>query len=73
MNKKLKDWIQSCEACKEFEQRHCKETLMSHEVPEQAWEKIGCVLFSYHGKDYFVTVCCKSNFWEIGHLDTSKS
>ena len=36
-------------------------------------KKIGCDLFSYHGKDYLITICYKSNFWEIDHLDNTKS
>lgn len=49
---KVKEWIQPGEACREFKQTHCKETLMSHEDPRQAWEKISYDLVSYHGKDY---------------------
>lgn len=49
---KVKEWIQSGEACREFKQTHRKETLMSHEDPRQAWEKISYDLVSYHGKDY---------------------
>ena len=46
---------------------------MSHEVHEQGWEKIGCDLFSYHGKDYLVTVCYKANFRQIDRPDNTKS
>lgn len=50
MNAEFKEWIKSCTTCQVFYQAHCKETFKSDEIPEQAWEKIGCDLFSYQGK-----------------------
>ncbi|PFX33043.1 Retrovirus-related Pol polyprotein from transposon 17.6 [Stylophora pistillata] len=51
----------------------CKEPLMSHDIPERAWEKIGCELLSCNGKDYLITACYKSNFWELDRLTDTKS
>ena len=73
MSKEIKEWIQTCEACRNFEQTPCKEPLMSHDIPERAWEKIGCDLLSCRGKDYLITVCYKSNFWELDRLNDTKS
>ena len=73
MNKELKEWMQSCEACQEFKQTQCKKTLMSNEVPEWAWEKNSCDLFLCHGKDYLTTVYYKSNFWELDRLTDTNS
>lgn len=38
-------------------------TLMSHEVPERAWENVGFNLYSYHGKDYLIIVSYMCNFF----------
>ena len=73
MNKELKEWIQTCGTCREFEQTHCKETLMSHDIPERAWEKIAADLFTYKNRDYLITVCYRSNFWELDRLYDTKS
>ncbi|KAL9978632.1 hypothetical protein ACROYT_G016169 [Oculina patagonica] len=73
MKKELKEWIQTCETCREFEQIHCKETLVSHEIPERAWRKIAADLFTYKNKKYLITVCYKSNFWELDRLYDIKS
>ena len=73
MSKEIKEWIQECEVCRDFEQTPCKEPLMSHDIPERAWEKIGCDLLSCRGKDYLITVCYKSNFWELDRLTDTKS
>ena len=59
--------------CRENEQTPCKETLRPHEMPEGAREKIGADLFTHNDKQYLVTVCCKSNFWELYQLIDTKS
>jgi len=46
---------------RERELTPCKETLLSHEIPEGAWKKIGADLFTYHNKEYLVTVCYRCN------------
>ncbi|XP_022807381.1 uncharacterized protein K02A2.6-like [Stylophora pistillata] len=73
MSKEIKEWIQVCEACRDFKQTPCKEPLISHDIPERAWEKIGCDLLSCNGKDYLITACYKSNFWELDRLTDTKS
>ena len=60
--------------CKEFEQTlwHYRETLMSYEIPERQWEKVAPDLFTYKNKVYLITVCHKSNFWELDCLYDTK-
>ena len=75
MNKELKAWIRTCtcETCRENKQTACKETPLPHEIPEGAWEKIGADLFTHHDKQYLVTLCYKTNFWELYQLLDTKS
>ena len=73
MNKEVKEWIQTCEACREFEQTPCKETLISHEIPDSPWQKIATDLFTFKNKEYLVTVCYRYNFWEVDRLYNTKS
>ena len=73
MNGKIKEYIQTCETCREFECFQTKETLMSHEVPDRPWQKVGVDLFSYHEKDYLVTTDYRSTFWETDCLATTGS
>ena len=61
MSKEVKEWIQVCEACRDFEQTPCKELVMNHGIPERVWGKTGCDLLSFNGKDYLCFVCYKSN------------
>ena len=75
MSQDIKQFISSCETCCEYSQSQPKETLMSHDIPDRPWSKIGSDLFSYKGNDYLITVCYNSNFWEIDRLydTTSKT
>ena len=56
-----------------FEVSHCKETLISHEVPQRPWEKIAVDLLTQDQKDYLVTVYYYSGFWELDRLRTTES
>ena len=62
MNKHVEDYISKCDVCRTYEKSQCKETLMSHEVSQKPWQKIGVDLFTIHGKDYLITVDYFSNF-----------
>ena len=73
MNDEIKHWISTCEPCRQFEVSHSKETLMSHDVPERPWEKVGVDLFEVHQKNYLITVDYYSNFWELDKLDKTTS
>ena len=50
-----------------------KDTLLSHDMPDRPWKKVGVDLFSYKEKDYLVTTDYKSNFWEIDYLSSTSS
>ena len=73
MNAEIKDFVQNCETCREFDQAQQKETLMCHEVPDRPWQKVGIDLFEYKNKHYLITVDYRSNFWEIDYLHSTTS
>ena len=68
MSAELKEYIGSCSTCRSFETAPSKETLMSHDIPNRPWEKVGTDLFSIKEKNYLITVDYFSNFWEIDRL-----
>ena len=75
MSNDVRDYVLQCDTCCEFGQSQCKEPLECHEVPNRSWQKVACDLFSIEDKDYMVTVCYYSNFWELDRLydTTSKT
>ena len=46
MNAELRHWISTCEPCRIFEVSHGKETLISHHLPQQPWEKVAVDLWT---------------------------
>jgi hypothetical protein len=71
MNSEIKSWIQMCDTCQEYGKSHPKESLLSHEIPERPWQKVGIDLFSYKEKDYLVATDYRSNFWEIDYMTST--
>ena len=51
----IQDYISTCSTCRTFEAANPKETLMSHDVPDRPWAKIGTDLFAKDGKDYLIS------------------
>lgn len=47
--------------------------LISHDIPDRPWAKVGCDLFTFDDNNYVVTVDCYSNFWEIDYLQNTKA
>jgi hypothetical protein len=69
INQEIRDYIGRCDACSTYHDEQPKEPLVSHEVPNRAWAKIGCDLMDFDNKNYFVTVDYFSNFFEIDRLE----
>ena len=59
--------------CVHFWTYLCKETLIRHEIPDSPWQKIATDLFTFKNKEYLVTVCYRSNFWEVDRLYNTNS
>ena len=73
MNSDLKQFISRCDICNTFHVSQQKESLISHELADRPWEKVGVDLMSIHNHDYLVTVDYFSNFWEIDYLENTMS
>ena len=73
MNEQIKNFISKCDICRSVDPKQQKETLHPHDVSYRPWSKVGTDLFSWHNKDYMVTVDYYSNFWEVDHLPDTKS
>ena len=68
MTKELTEYILRCPTCNAYPYNQPKEPLISHEIPERPWEKVGSDLFEYEGDDFLVTVDYFSNFFELDRL-----
>lgn len=73
MNEEIKTFISKCDICRSVDPKQQKETLHPHDMASRPWAKVGTDLFSFHNKDYLVTVDYYSNFWEVDYLPDTKS
>ena len=69
----MKELVESCETCRQYDCAQPKETLRSTAVPNRPWEQIATDPFSYKGKDFLITVDYYSNFWEIDQLASTSA
>ena len=52
MSSQIERLIASCKTSNTYRNSNQRETLIPHEVPPQAWEKLGMDIFTFGGKDY---------------------
>ena len=71
MNADLKDYIEKCEVCSNFQNSNQKETLMNHEVPDRPWSKVGTDLFSIGDANYLITKLLDDQSYEISTQDNT--
>lgn len=69
MNADIERKIKLCDTCQKFQNKNQKEPMISHDVPNNVWEKIGVDIFEFEGKDYLILVDYFSKYPEICRLD----
>ena len=70
MNSDLTDHISKCDICSSYQSNQAREPLISHEVADRPWQKIGADVFTLDGTDYFCVVDYYSSYFEIDRLET---
>ncbi|XP_061193428.1 uncharacterized protein K02A2.6-like [Saccostrea echinata] len=73
MMKDIETYIKKCHVCATIQVEQGKETLISHEIPDRPWQKIGTDLFQLDDRQYLITVDYHSDFFEIDRLHDKKS
>ena len=73
MTADIKNYVSTCEACREYERGQAKETMMSPETPTRPWQRVAADLFELAGKNYLVTSDYYSDFFELDHLKSPSS
>ena len=73
MTADIKNYVSTCEACREYERGQVKETMMSSETPNRPWQQVVADLFEFEGKTYLVTSDYYSDFFELDHLRSPSS
>ena len=73
MTKEITGFVLSCSICLSNRNANAKEPLTAFEIPTRPWQNIASDLFCFEGKDYLVTVCYYSRYFEVDALPDTKS
>ena len=65
MMRDIEQMLQTCSACQQFQPRNQREPLISHDVPELPWLKLGADIFEIQGQSYLLIVDYFSKYPEI--------
>ena len=65
--------ISTCPACIEHQNYQQQETIISHDIPELPWMKVGTDLFTLFSNNYVIVVDYHSKFFEISLIPDKES
>ena len=68
MNKDIEDFISTCSVCTTYRPDQQKEPMISHEISNRPWEKLGCDLFDFEDKQYLVRVDYYSDYFAVDRI-----
>ena len=51
MNAEIKEAVTNCSICAEFQAKHPKQPMQSHEIPDHRWSRLSSDLFALHNKE----------------------
>ena len=68
MSAELKEAVQKCSVCEEFQPANQKDELMTHPIPEYPWQAVASDCFELDGKHYVVVVDMYSDYIEFAEL-----
>lgn len=69
----IREHVAKCSTCCEMSTKQQKQPMMSHDIPDRPWSKIGADLFVLDGEDYLVQVDYYSDYWEVDKLTDTTS
>ena len=73
MNKDIENMVTSCATCQRHRMSNPREPMISHQIPDRAWQTVGTDLFEWDGSNFFLIVDYYSRFIEIERLRNSQS
>lgn len=69
----IRTHIDGCVTCSLDAPLQQKETLQNHDIPSNAWSKVGMDLLTYNSKNYLIMVDYFSDFFECESLKTTNA
>ena len=73
MNSEIEDVVSRCQVCSTYQRSNPKEPLLSHQVPQRPWARVGADLFKLNSHSFLILVDYCSSFIEVEQLRDTKS
>ena len=73
MSFEIQKTVGNCSVCLERRDSDCKESLISHPIPDRPWQIVLTDLFTWNDQDFVVVVDQFSRFIEVEKLPSSPS
>ena len=73
MSAEIKDQVEKCSVCAEFQAKNASQPMQSHQILDRPWSKIATDLFTLHSKNYITVVNYFSDFIEVSELQDTTS
>ncbi len=64
----IREYVETCGVCASMPAKQPPEPVISRDVPERPWQRVGADILSYAGHDYLITTDHLSAFFEVDHL-----
>lgn len=65
MTRDIEKMVEECATCQQFQPRHQREPMISHEIPELPWLKVGADIFEISGQSFLLVVDYFSKYPEV--------
>ena len=65
MDGQIEDLVSRCATCQSQRKALPKQPLISHDIPQLPWMKLGCDLFKFKGRDYVLCVDYYSKYPDV--------
>lgn len=73
INSEIEKMVSTCEVCLKHQNKQAREPMITTDLPQHPWQKVGTDLFHFHGKEYLLVVDYFSSFPEIALLSNPSS
>ena len=73
MNAEVREKVQQCSVCNEYQAKNTREPMQSHPVPDRPWSRVAADQFTLLGKEYITLVDFYSDFLEVKELPENTS
>ena len=68
MSKDVKDIVDKCSVCADYQSVNPKQPMQTHKIPDRPWSRLSADIFTLKGKQYISLVDHYSDFIEVGEL-----